>query len=132
MLDARFEPLSLWERGHARAFGAVGGSAGGGWLATEPILERLPPFGGLRIFFKASCGGGGFYCRSRAVTDLARHGPTLARHFTLASSILLALAGAALVYFRNALPLEVQSRTRAVHEEIYPLLGAVLGYALKR
>jgi hypothetical protein len=51
---------------------------------------------------------------------------------TLASSLLLALAGAALVYFPTALPLEVQSSTRAVQAEIYPLLGAVLGYAHKR
>jgi hypothetical protein len=51
---------------------------------------------------------------------------------TLASCILLALAGAALVFLRDALPLEVEKGTRAVREELYPLLGAALGYALKR
>jgi hypothetical protein len=102
-----------------------------GWLATEPILERLPPFAGLRIFVYGLVAAVVVFIVGLVLSQILRDTGAPSRA-TLASAILLALAGAALVYFRNALPLEVQSSTRAVHEEIYPLLGAVLGYALKR
>ena len=102
-----------------------------GWLATEPILHRLPPFGGLRIFVYGLVAAVVVFIVGLVLSQILRDtGPP--SRATLASSILLALAGAALVYFRHALPLEVQSSSRAVPEEIYPLLGAVLGYALKR
>jgi hypothetical protein len=102
-----------------------------GWLATEPILQRLPPFGGLRIFVYGLVAAVVVFMVGLVLSQILRDtGPP--SRATLVSSILLALAGAALVYFRHVLPPEVQSSSRAVPEEIYPLLGAVLGYALKR
>jgi hypothetical protein len=48
------------------------------------------------------------------------------------AAILLALAGALLVASRGCLPVELRSATRALSDDLYPLLGALLGYALKR
>lgn len=51
---------------------------------------------------------------------------------TLMAAILLALAGALLIAFRGSLPVELRSATRALSDDLHPLLGALLGYALKR
>jgi hypothetical protein len=51
---------------------------------------------------------------------------------TLMAAILVALAGTLLITFRGALPVELPSATRALRDDLYPLLGALLGYALKR
>jgi len=48
------------------------------------------------------------------------------------AAILLALAGALLSALRGSLPVELRSATRALSDDLYPLLGALLGYALKR
>jgi hypothetical protein len=48
------------------------------------------------------------------------------------AAILLALAGALLIALRGSLPVELRSATRALSDDLYPLLGALLGYALKR
>jgi hypothetical protein len=51
---------------------------------------------------------------------------------TLMAAILVALAGAHLNHFRGALPVELRGATRALSDDLNPLLGALLGYALKR
>jgi hypothetical protein len=51
---------------------------------------------------------------------------------TLMAAILVALAGALLIVFRGSLPVELRAASRALSDDLYPLLGALLGYALKR
>ncbi|HXE68949.1 MAG TPA: hypothetical protein VN523_06295 [Hyphomicrobiaceae bacterium] len=46
--------------------------------------------------------------------------------------ILLALAGALLIALRGALPVELRSATRALSDDLYALLGALLDDTLKR
>jgi hypothetical protein len=48
------------------------------------------------------------------------------------TAILLALAGALLIALRGSLPVQLRSAARALSDDLYPLLGALLGYALKR
>jgi hypothetical protein len=101
------------------------------WFATPPLLDLLPPFAGLRLLAYGVVAAVVVFLVGLVLAQILRDTRPPSSS-TLASCILLALAGAALVYFRDHLPLEVRASTRSLREEIYPLLGAVLGYQLKR
>jgi hypothetical protein len=110
----------------ALTWGAVGL-----FKATPRLLEALPPFGGLSIFAYAVLAGLVVWLVGLALSQVLRdtRQPSGA---TLMAAILVALAGARLITFRGALPVELRSATRALSDDLYPLLGALLGYALKR
>jgi hypothetical protein len=101
------------------------------WLATPALLALLPPAGGLRLYVYGIAAAGIVFAvglvLSQILPDTAK--PSRA---TLLSAVLLALAGALLVSFRGDLPLAWRSATRGLRDELYPLLGAALGYLLKR
>jgi hypothetical protein len=101
------------------------------WFGTRPILELLPPFGGLQIFLYGIVAAVLVWIVGLVLSQVLRNtgSPSSA---TLATCAALAVAGAALVYFREYLPMEFRSATRSLRDEIYPLVGAVLGYAIKR
>ena len=102
-----------------------------GFMATPRLLQALPPFGGLSIFVYAVPAGLVVWLVGLALSQVLRdtRQPSGA---TLMAAILLALAGALLIAFRGSLPVELRSARRAVSDDLYPLLGALLGYALKR
>jgi hypothetical protein len=102
-----------------------------GWMATPRLLEALPPVGSLAIFAYAVLAGLVVWLVGLALSQVLRdtRQPSSA---TLMAAIVIAVAGAILVTFRGSLPVELRSATRAVSDELYPLLGALLGYALKR
>jgi hypothetical protein len=102
-----------------------------GFMATPRLLEALPPLGGLSIFAYAVLAGLVVWLVGLALSQVLRdtRQPSGA---TLMAAILVALAGALLITFRGALPVELRSATRALSDDLYPLLGALLGYALKR
>jgi hypothetical protein len=102
-----------------------------GWMATPRLLEALPPVGSLAIFAYAALAGFVVWLVGLALSQILRdtRQPSGA---TLMAAILIALVGALLVSFRGALPVELRGALRAFSDELYPLLGALLGYALKR
>jgi hypothetical protein len=102
-----------------------------GWLATPALLELLPPFGALRIFAYGVVAAVVVFLVGVVLTPILRDTRPPSSG-ALASAIIVALAGAALVYFRDRLPVDLRSGMHALREDIYPLLGAVLGCALKR
>ena len=101
------------------------------WMATPRLLAALPAVGRLGNFLYAVLAGLVVWlvglALSQVLCDTRR--PSGA---TLMAAILLALVGALLVSFRGALPIELRGALRALRDEFYPLLGAALGYALKR
>jgi hypothetical protein len=101
------------------------------WTATPRLLAALPPFGGLSIFVYAVLAGLVVWLVGLALSQVLRdtRQPSGA---TLLAAILVALAGALLLSFRGSLPLELRSAMRGISDDLYPLLGALLGYALKR
>ena len=111
-----------------------------GFRATPRLLQALPPFGGLSLFVYAVRAGLVVWLVGLVLSQVcARHAPTLGRYLlafltrqSVMAAILLALAGARPIAFRGSLPLELRRATRALSDDLYPLLGAVLGYALKR
>src|SRR5262245_57807830 len=98
-----------------------------GWLATEPLLRLLPPFGALRMAAYAVVAAVLVWSVGLLLSQILRDTGTPSTA-TLGACLILALAGVGLVYFREDLPLTVRNATRSLREEIYPLLGAVLGY----
>ena len=46
---------------------------------------------------------------------------------TLMAAILVALTGALLICFRGSLPVELRRATRALSDDLYPLLGGLVG-----
>ncbi|HEU0060961.1 MAG TPA: hypothetical protein VFR19_13865 [Hyphomicrobiaceae bacterium] len=102
-----------------------------GWMATPRLLEALPPVGGLGIFAYAVLAGLVVWLVGLALSQVLRdtRQPSSA---TLMAAILIAVAGALLVSFRGSLPVELRGALRAFSDELYPLLGALVGYALKR
>ena len=102
-----------------------------GFMATPRLLEALPSLGGLSIFAYAVLAGLVVWLVGLALSQVLRdtRQPSSA---TLMAAIVIAVAGAILVTFRGSLPVELRGATRAVSDELYPLLGALLGYALKR
>ena len=94
-----------------------------GFMATPRLLEALPPFGGPSILAYAVLAGLVVWLVGLALSPSGA---------TLMAAILVALAGALLITFRGALPVELRSATRALSDDLYPLLGALLGYGLKR
>ena len=101
------------------------------WLATPALLQLLPPFGALGIFAYGVVAAVVVFLVGVVLTQILRDTRPPSSS-ALASGIVVALAGAALVYFRDRLPVDVRAGAYALREEIYPLLGAVLGYALRR
>ena len=106
-----------------------------GFRPTPRLLQALPPFGGLSLFVDAVLAGPWFgswasSCR-RSVRDTRQpSGATFSR--PVMAAILLALTGALLIAVRGSLPLELRRATRALSDDLYPLLRGLLGYALKR
>jgi hypothetical protein len=100
-------------------------------LATEPAMALLPPFGGLRIFVYAVVAALIVYLVGLVLSQILRD-TAPPSHATLLAAILCALAGALLFSFRADLPAAWRNLTRALREDLYPLLGAVVGYWLKR
>ena len=101
------------------------------WMATPRLLQALPSVGGLSIFLYAALAGLVVWLVGLALSQVLRdtRQPSGA---TLMGAILFALAGAVLLSFRGSLPLELRSAMRGVSDDLYPLFGALLGYALKR
>ncbi len=100
------------------------------WLATPALLALLPPAGGLRLYVYGIAAAGIVFAVGLVLSQIL---PTAKpSRATLLSAVLLALAGALLVSFRGDLPLAWRSATRGLRDELYPLLGAALGYLLKR
>ena len=102
-----------------------------GWMATPRLLEALPPVGSLAIFAYAVLAGLVVWLVGLALSQVLRD-TRQPSSTTLMAAIVIAVAGAILVTFRGSLPVELRGATRAVSDELYPLLGALLGYALKR
>jgi hypothetical protein len=50
----------------------------------------------------------------------------------LTAAVVLALVGALLVSLRPVFPAERRSALRGLADDLFPLLGALAGYALKR
>jgi hypothetical protein len=102
-----------------------------GWFATKPILDALPPFGDLEIFAYAVVVGVIVWIVGLVLAQILREVGTPSSA-TLLACVVVALVGAAIVHFHDSLPAAFRNATRALHDEIYPLIGAALAYAIKR
>src|SRR5262245_36421273 len=103
----------------------------GGWFAAQALLEALPRFGALGPFVFAVLAGVMVWLIGLVLASILRDTPSPSSA-TLTAAVVLALAGALLVSLRPALPPELRSAMRGLANQLYPLLGAILGYALKR
>jgi hypothetical protein len=101
------------------------------WLATPVLLAQLPSAGGLRLYLYGVVAAGLIFCVGRVLSQVLRELAKPSRD-TLLCAVLLALAGALFVNFRGDLPLAWRSATHGLRDELYPLMGAALGYVLKR
>jgi len=103
----------------------------GGWFAAQALVQALPRFGALGPFVYAVSAGVVVWLIGLVLASILRDTPSPSSA-TLTAAVILALAGALLISLRPALPPEVRSAMRGLADELYPLLGAIIGYALKR
>jgi len=103
----------------------------GGWIAAQALLDALPRFGALGIFFYAVLAGIVVWLIGLTLAQILRDTPSPSSA-TLTAAVVLALVGALLVRLRPVFPVQVRSALRGLADDLFPLLGAVVGYALKR
>jgi hypothetical protein len=102
-----------------------------GWDSAPYIMRFVPGLGALRLFVDAVVVAVVVWIVGLVLSQVLRDA-TMPSSATLVACLILALIGAAVVTW---LPAIAPDLSRAVHElpaDAYPLIGAVLGYHVRR
>ena len=101
------------------------------WFAADEIVRYLPRFGAFAIFLYAAIYAVLVWVVGLVLSQVLKETGTPSSA-TLVACLVFALIGAALIlWLPDVLP-DLRRPMRQVSEFAYPLLGAVLGYHLKR
>jgi hypothetical protein len=102
-----------------------------GWVSTPVIMRVLPGLGALRLFVEAVVVAVVVWVVGLVLSQVLRD-TSMPSSATLVACLIVALIGAACITW---LPVLVPDLSRAMHQiptDTYPLIGAVLGYHLRR
>lgn len=101
------------------------------WFAAPEIMRYLPRLGGLQLFVYAAIFAVLVWLVGLVLSQVLRE-TGMPSSSTLVTTLIVALIGAALITW---LPVLVPDISRAMYQIptlAYPLIGAVLGYHMKR
>jgi len=101
------------------------------WFAAPFIVRYIPGLGRMQLFVFAVVFAVVVWIVGRVLSQVLREAgmPTSS---TLVSALIVALIGAALVTWLPVFVPDVRGAMRALPDLAYPLIGAVLGYHIKR
>lgn len=101
------------------------------WFAAPEIMRYLPRFGNLQLFVYAAVFAVLVWLVGLVLSQVLKE-TGMPSSATLVTCLIVALIGAALITFLPAVVPDVGRLLPRIDERLYPLLGAVLGYHLKR
>jgi hypothetical protein len=101
-----------------------------GWFAGQEIARYIPRFGDLQIFVYALAFAVVVWLLGLVLAQVLRDTPTPSSG-TLVTSVVVALIGAALTWLPSFFP-DLGPPMSRIDDTAYPLIGAVLGYHLRR
>lgn len=101
------------------------------WFAAPIIVRYLPGLGRLQLFVFAAVFAVLVWVVGLVLSQVLRETGQPSSS-TLVAALVLALAGAALVTWLPLFILDVRGPMRTLPDLAYPLIGAVLGYHIRR
>jgi len=101
------------------------------WFAAPIIVRYIPGLGGLQLFVYAVVFAVLVWVVGLVLSQVLR-GMGLPSSSTLVASLIVALIGAALITWLPDLVPDIGRPMRQIPALAYPLIGAVLGYHMKR
>jgi hypothetical protein len=101
------------------------------WVAAPPIIRYIPGLGGLQLLVYAVVFAVLVWVVGLVLSQVLRDAgmPSSA---TLVASLVLALIAAAIYTWLPIVVPEAKSVMLNLQEKVYPLLGALIGYHIKR
>jgi uncharacterized membrane protein YeaQ/YmgE (transglycosylase-associated protein family) len=101
------------------------------WLAAPEIIRYIPRFGDLQLFIYAAVFAVLVWIVGLVMSQVLRE-TGMPSGSTLASALIVALIGAAIILWLPTLIPDVGRLLPRIDERIYPLIGAVIGYHARR
>ncbi len=101
------------------------------WFAAPLIVRYIPGLGRLQLFVFAVVFAVLVWVVGLVLSQVLRE-TGMPSSSTLVASLILALIGAALVTWLPVFVPDVRATMRAIPDLAYPLIGAVLGYHIRR
>ena len=101
------------------------------WLAAPEIMRYLPRFGAFQLLVYAAVFAVLVWLVGLILSQVLRE-TGMPSSSTLAASLVVALIGAALILWLPDLVPDIGRLLPRIDDRLYPLLGAVIGYHLKR
>lgn len=101
------------------------------WFAAPEIARYLPNFGALQLFLYAVIFAVLVWIVGLILSQILRE-TGMPSSSTLFTSLVVALIGAALITWLPALVPDLGGPMRRIPALVYPLLGAVIGYHMRR
>jgi hypothetical protein len=101
------------------------------WFATPYIVRYIPGLGRFQLFVYAAVFAVLVWVVGLVLSQVLRE-TGMPSSATLAATLILALIGAAVVTWLPVFLPDVRTSMRALPDLAYPLIGAVIGYHIKR
>jgi len=101
------------------------------WFATPAIVRYIPGLGGLQLFVYAVVFAVLVWVVGLVLSQVLRE-TGMPSSSTLVASLVLALIAAAIYTWLPVVVPDAKGAMLSVQEKVYPLIGALLGYHLKR
>jgi hypothetical protein len=101
------------------------------WFAGPEIIRYIPSFGALQLFVYAAVFAVLVWVVGLVLSQVLK-GTGTPSSSTLVASLIVALIGAALITWLPGLVPDLARSLRQIPTIAYPLIGAVLGYHMKR
>lgn len=101
------------------------------WIAAPEIVRYIPRFGDLQIFVYAAVFAVLVWVVGLVLSQVLRE-TGMPSSATLVTCLVVALIGAAIIKWLPGLVPDIGRLLPRIDDRIYPLIGAVLGYHMKR
>jgi hypothetical protein len=101
------------------------------WIVAPFIVRYIPGLGGLRLFVYAAVFAVLVWIVGLVLSQVLRD-TGMPHSATLVTSLIVALIGAALIIWLPGLLPDLGRTMRQIPDLAYPLIGAVLGYHMRR
>ena len=101
------------------------------WFATPVIVRYIPGLGGFQLFVYAVVFAILVWVVGLVLSQVLRE-TGMPSSATLVAAVILALVGAAIVTWLPVVLPDARAALRTIPDLAYPLIGALLGYHLKR
>jgi hypothetical protein len=101
------------------------------WFATPAIVRYIPGLGGLQLFVYAAVFAVLVWVVGLVLSQVLRE-TGMPSSATFVAALILAMIGAAVVTWLPVFVPDARTALRVIPDLAYPLIGALLGYHLKR